>query len=267
MFPTAALLVAAVEAAGTPSDVAILITDGDRTTMRSVPQFDREALPPLTAPFHPQGRGALAIVDDRLVELAPSPIARSRHAAGSAPGLFRQLVEMNAIAQADVDPLIDLLPADDVWVASAIRNGEAFDSTRWSLAFDAAIARFAAHLLDDETDAIEERVRACAGLDELWCYQRVTFARQFLDSGATPDMLAPLGLEPGVVEEALASPANTAVESELVTIELLAADGAYAFHATRRILPTSEPAVRLVARAMPEYGAWIVAYGMALVEA
>jgi hypothetical protein len=64
-----------------------------------------------------------------------------------APGLFSVLVRDGVIPRAEVEGLAQGLPQES-FVCTGAREGEAFDSTRWPLAYDAALAEYVAARLD-----------------------------------------------------------------------------------------------------------------------
>jgi hypothetical protein len=172
--------------------------------------------------------------------------------ADEAPGLFRALVRDGKLPAAALAPLVALLP-EEHWVPLATSpTGGTFDSRRWPLALDAALATFAARTLSVEAPVIAARIAACPGVEALRTYKLVATARGLVGEGATRADLAAIDLAPALVDAAFATPIGPTawLEAELVRLHFLAAEGAYPHHVARGLSPTFELAAQLVARAL-----------------
>lgn len=120
-----------------------------------------------------------------------------------APGLFSVLVRDGVLPRAEVEGLARGLP-EESFVCTGAREGEAFDSTRWRLAYDAALAAYAAARLDpsDSVQALVPRIRDAArdGLFAYHVHRRIAgptaepaaaVVRAAIESGrlATPELM------------------------------------------------------------------------------
>jgi hypothetical protein len=167
-----------------------------------------------------------------------------------------------------------------------VRGGEGFDSLRWPVARDAALARLAFRRLGLPPERAGETlaaIDACAGDPaELRALARVAAARRFAALGATADLYSQIYRDPSPEELAVfaaaadhATPATPAApESELAATVAVteacyqAADGLFAYHCHRGVPGMSaQPAASLVADALRGGGlttAELVAEALAL---
>jgi hypothetical protein len=158
-------------------------------------------------------------------------------------------------------PLLAALPPEQ-YVRTAVRGGEGFDSRRWPVANDAALARLALRRLGLPPERVDEAlaaIDACAGDPaRLRPLARMAAARRFAAAGAGPDLFSKLYRDPTPEELAVfAAPAPAAPDSELAAISAVidacyqAADGLYAYHCHRGVPGMSaQPAATLVASAL-----------------
>jgi hypothetical protein len=109
------------------------------------------------------------------------------------PGLFFYLVRDGVLSAEAVAPLIDALPEEKI-VQTAVRGGEAFDSTRWPVARDAAIANFAARRLGESAidHALGEIARAGGDRAELDRLAKTALAQWMNAGGEIPTIVVQL---------------------------------------------------------------------------
>jgi hypothetical protein len=176
------------------------------------------------------------------------------------PGLFVPLVAKGAVAASAVAPLIERLPAEERFVQTAVRDGEGFDSTRWPVARDAALAQMAARRLPDPDGRIAETLWAIevAAGDRiaLRALTRRSVARMLAAAGGDEALLAKMWRDVTEEDRAVFTeprwPLQTANDvMALASAFYEAADGLYAYHAYRGLPgPSAEPAAMVVERAL-----------------
>lgn len=175
----------------------------------------------------------------------------------SAPGLFFHLERAGEVTAEALAPLLARLPPES-YVRTDRRGGEAFDSVRWPVARDAALASLAARrLADPRLDAaLAEIERAAGDLARLRALAREGSARSFRAAGADLSLLSQLWRDAGPAEAAIFAAPPWPYESAR-RVELLchahhsAAEGLYAYHAHRRLPGSSaDAAVALVREAL-----------------
>lgn len=173
------------------------------------------------------------------------------------PGLFFHLERDGTVTAEALAPLLSRLPPES-FVRTEARGGEAFDSVRWPVARDAALASLAARRLGEPTlAAAQAEIDAAAGDPaRLRALARAASARVFATAGADLEMFQRLWHDAGAEEAAIfAAPpwpfeAARRVES-LCHVHHHAADGLYAYHAYRGLHgPGAEPAAILVRTAI-----------------
>lgn len=175
----------------------------------------------------------------------------------SAPGLFRVLIDQGVLAEELLAPLLARLPAEQ-YVRSPARDGEAFDSTRWPLARDAALARWIAERDDAPAvaRALVELDAAAGACDALQALARLATARMFAAGGADAAMYSQLRSDTSPAELAVFSapreePEVAARVADLFHAHHAAADGLYAYHVHRGLPgPGAEAAARLAQQAL-----------------
>lgn len=170
-----------------------------------------------------------------------------------APGLFYYLVQDSILTLDALTPLLAILPPDE-FVLSNLRDGEAFDSLRWPVAFDAEFATLAARCLDEPTvlQALQE-IEQCRGDRlRLRSLARFSTARALAAMGGDADLFRQLWPDPSIEDLALFSAPRMPVEiattiQSLAHAHYQAADGLYAFHLHRRLPgPSANPAASIV---------------------
>lgn len=175
-----------------------------------------------------------------------------------APGPFFYLVRDGVVSEEQLAALLERLPPER-HVTTAARGGEAFDSTRWPLAFDAALASFIARRDPDPavTRALAA-VRAAAGDPvQLRVLARIATARMFAADGGDAAMYSQLfGADPtelAVFDAAPAAPATARRIAYLHDAHYAASDGLYAYHLHRGLPgPAAESVAHLARRAIDE---------------
>lgn len=173
------------------------------------------------------------------------------------PGLFFFLVRDNALQPEHLAPLLSILPPERI-VSTSLRDGEAFDSTRWPVIRDALLAGLAARRLRiPELDQALDRLEpAFHELDHVRAFSRMATARVFAAGGANvaqfmsmfdnspPEALAVFDEPPWPLELA-------GLVQGLAIAYLCAAEGLYAYYVYRGLpAPGAEPASRIVREAL-----------------
>jgi hypothetical protein len=195
------------------------------------------------------------------------------------PGVFFHLVEKGAVPAEALAGLIARLPAEEQFVRTAVRDGYGFDSARWPVAWDAALAQVAARRLPDPEGRIGEVMAAieeAAGEREvLRGLARRGMARMLAAVGAEEATLLMIWSDATAEDRAVFAEARWSAETasdvaELTAATYDAADGLYAYHAHRGVPgPSALPAARLIGRAL-ERGVLsveeLIAAAIALVE-
>lgn len=154
-------------------------------------------------------------------------------------------------------PLLSRL-APERYRSSPARGGEAYDSTRWPLARDVALARWIAGRDDDlaVARALAELAAADVDLTRLRALARVAYARMIAACGGDTSMFTQLCTDAtpadlAVFAEPRGDAATAGVIAELCSVHHAAADGLYAYHVHRRIPgPSAEAAARLAQGAL-----------------
>lgn len=176
-----------------------------------------------------------------------------------APGLFYYLVRDGAVPLAALTPLLERLPPEQ-YVATPVRDGEAFDSTRWPLARDAALASLIARRFSEPAidQALAEIEAAAGDRQRLRAHARRASARLFAGASADPSIFLKLWSDatPADLADFVGPPwpaPAAAIVAELCTAHYAAADGLYAYHLHRNLPGTSaEPAAQLARRALDD---------------
>lgn len=174
-----------------------------------------------------------------------------------APGLFYYLLKESVLTLDVLTPLLTVLPPES-FVSTNLRNGEAFDSKRWPVAYDAAIASMAARCIDAPAlhQALQEIEHAVRDRSKLRMLARKSTAQALASAGGNADVLFVLWPD--------ATPSDLAVFSEpplplemadaiqsLCYAHYNAADGLYAYHVHRGVPgPSAESAARIVKQAI-----------------
>jgi len=173
------------------------------------------------------------------------------------PGLFYYLIENAVLTRDALAPLLALLPPEQ-FILTNLRNGEAYDSLRWPVAYDAELATIAAKCLDEPAlhqalHSIEQARRDRTRLREL---ARAATAQSLAAIGGDADLFRMLWPDATAEDFALFSapvmPSETAASIEaLCHAHYNAADGLYAYHVHRRLPGPSAPAAaRIVTHAI-----------------
>ncbi len=231
-------------------------TAGDGASIRgSNATADARAAGPIGVERLTAALGGLAITmgEPPATLRAPPPAPRP-------PGLFAVLVRAGTVDVDALRPLLARLPPDDELVLTGARGGEAFDSLRWPLACNAALATWLAGLFDDPDRRLADTeldVYACDGdPNRLRALRRDRLVRRYASAGldrATVRVIVPDATD---VELALVDeprwPADAAeIAADLVVAHDEARDGLYAYHVTRGDPgPSAEAAARLATRAL-----------------
>lgn len=172
-----------------------------------------------------------------------------------APGPFFFLVRDGLLAPDRLAPLLARLPAE-AYTRIAARDGEAFDSTRWPVARDAALATWIARRFDEP--AIEPtlaELETAADLARIRALSQTATARLLRASGADIALFArmatPTPADLAVFAEPPCSPELAQLVADLCAAHLGAAEGLFAYHVHRRLPgPGAEAAARLARRAL-----------------
>lgn len=176
-----------------------------------------------------------------------------------APGPFFFLVRDGVVAPELLTPLLARLPPEQ-YVRTRVRDGEGFDSQRWPVARDAALAsalarRFAA----PEVAMARVEVEAAAGdAPRLRSLMRRAGARYVAAAGGEPALFRQWWSDATADDLALFAeppwPAPAAgVVLNLCSAYHAAADGLYAFHVHRRLPgPSAEAVVQLFKHALAD---------------
>ncbi|WP_434426354.1 hypothetical protein [Nannocystis pusilla] len=176
-----------------------------------------------------------------------------------APGPFFFLVRDGVVAPELLTPLLARLPPEQ-YVRTGVRDGEGFDSQRWPVARDAALAsvlarRFAA----PEVATARLEVEAAAGdAPRLRSLMRRAGARYVAAAGGEPALFQQWWRDATADDLAVFAepswPAPTAaVALNLCSAYHAAADGLYAFHVHRRLPgPSAEAVVQLFKQALAD---------------
>lgn len=175
----------------------------------------------------------------------------------NAPGLFYYLVKESVMTLDVLAPLLTVLPPES-FVSTNLRDGEAYDSKRWPVANDAAIASIAARCLDTPAvhQALQEIEFAVRDRSKLRTLARKSTAQALASAGGNADLL--FLIWPDATPSDLAFFSEPALPLEMAdAIQSLcyahynAADGLYAYHVHRGIPgPSAEPAARIVKQAI-----------------
>lgn len=174
-----------------------------------------------------------------------------------APGLFAVLVARGVVTPEQLAPLLGRLP-EEQYVRTSARGGEAFDSTRWPLARDAALARFIASRYDDPAlaRALLELADADGDPARLRALARLANARLIAAYGGEVSMFTQVWGAASPAELAAftgppADPASANCVADLCSVHHEAADGLYAYHLHRGLAGAgAEAAARLAERAI-----------------
>lgn len=174
-----------------------------------------------------------------------------------APGLFRVLHERGVVNDDSLAPLLELL-VDEGYVRSSARDGEAFDSSRWPLELDAALAGWIAARWDDPAvaRALGELTVADGDAARLRALTRRADARVFASAGADAAMFRRLWPDAGPAELAVFGEpredgASAQRVADLCHAYAGAADGLYAYHVHRGLPgPGAEAAARVAEAAI-----------------
>lgn len=173
------------------------------------------------------------------------------------PGLFYFLVEAGAVPFELMEPLLSKLPEEKI-VGTSIRGGEAYDSTRWPVARDAELTRFAARrfALPELDAALQEIERAAGDAGRLRTLSRLSLARVFASMGADTEAFQKIcsdmtPAEAAVFKEPRLSPDTAPLVDYLYRAYHGAADGLFAYHAYRKIPgPSAIPAAQFLLSAL-----------------
>ena len=179
------------------------------------------------------------------------------HDAVDTPGLFYHLVQDAVLTTESIAPLLAILPPER-FVSTHLRDGEAFDSTRWPVANNAALASIAARCFEDPAldKALQDIGRAHGDRLSLRALARTATAQSLAAIGGDADLL--LMLWPDATPADLALFSKPRIGEEIASmVEALchthyqAADGLYAYHVARGYPgPSAEAAARIVKRAL-----------------
>jgi hypothetical protein len=173
----------------------------------------------------------------------------------SPPGLFLFLIRDGVMNAEALRPLLAVLPPER-FVQTAVRNGEGFDSTRWPLARDAALARHAARRWPDpHVPGVLDEIAAVSDAREALSELRGrTQARMYAAGGVDVAVFARVwrrevtDAERQIFQEPAWSADDAQRAADLVESHWQAADGLYAYHVHRGLPgPSAEPAARVVA--------------------
>jgi hypothetical protein len=175
------------------------------------------------------------------------------------PGLFFYLVKDAVVTEAALAPLLAVLPPEK-FISTNLRDGEAYDSIRWPVARDAALATIAAKCLDEP--ALNQALHQISGARgdrlRLRALARAATAQSLAAMGGDADLF--LKLWPDATPSDLALFSTPAISTNVAfLVEALchahyqAADGLYAYHVHRGIPgPSAEPAARIVQAAIEQ---------------
>lgn len=176
-----------------------------------------------------------------------------------APGLFFFLVRDGLVTLDAIAPLLAKLPPEQ-YVRTSVRDGEGFDSTRWPIARDAALADLLAQRFDEpEVAQARAEIAAAAGDRlQLRALARRASARLVASCGGDASLFSQLWSDATPEELALFAeppwpPRAAAIVAELCATHDEAADGLYAYHCHRDLPgPSAEAAAPLARRALEE---------------
>lgn len=174
-----------------------------------------------------------------------------------APGPFFFLVRDGVVTREALAPLLARLPPES-YVGTAVRDGEGYDSERWPVARDAALASSLARRFDDPEigRALTELEHAAGDATRLRAQARRAGARYLAAAGGEPALLERLWPDATADDLAVFGEPAWAVDTAWVVMNLCsahhaAADGLYAFHVHRRLPgPSAEAVVRLIRSAL-----------------
>lgn len=157
------------------------------------------------------------------------------------PGLFYYLVKNAVVTEAALAPLLAVLPPEK-FISTNVRDGEAYDSMRWPVAHDAALATIAAKCLDEPAlnQALQEIHGARGDRLSLRALARAATAQSLAALGGDADLFLKLWPDATSSDMALFSAPvlSTAIAplvEALCHAHYQAADGLYAYHVHRRI--------------------------------
>jgi hypothetical protein len=176
----------------------------------------------------------------------------------SAPGAFWYLLRENLVDAASVERLVARVPATDEYVRTDVRGGEGFDSKRWPIARDAALARWAALRCPDPDGCIADalaRLEVLRDVASLRALARSMAARQLAGTGMTHELFKKLwrdatGDDLGSLDGA-SPPAGIEIAADVIWAHYQVADGLYAYHVHRGLPgPAAEAAARVIGAAL-----------------
>lgn len=172
-----------------------------------------------------------------------------------APGAFFFLVRDGVLAPELLSPVLARLPAEEY-----VRTEEAFDSKRWPVARDAALAEFVAARFGDP--AVDQAMCELAGfsgdIERIRARFRTAMARMFRAQGVGPELFLQWTTKPtpsdlAVFDEPPWPAATAEIIASLCDAHLGAAEGLFAYHAYRGIPGRgAEAAARLARRALAD---------------
>jgi hypothetical protein len=176
-----------------------------------------------------------------------------------APGPFFFLVRDGVVPLELLAPLLERLPAEK-YVRTSVRDGEGFDSQRWPVARDAALARVLAQRFDEPeiARAIVEVEAAAGDAPRLRALMRRAGARWGAAAGGEPSMFVQWWRDATADDLAVFSEPPWSSRAAWVVMNLCsayhaAADGLYAFHVHRGIPGTgAEVVVQLAKQALAD---------------
>ncbi|MFV8751489.1 hypothetical protein ACNOYE_13170 [Nannocystaceae bacterium ST9] len=189
----------------------------------------------------------------------PPAIVRAPAIDPRPPGMFDALVRAGTLDADALGKLLRRLP-DEHYVSTEARGGEAFDSRRWPLACDAALATWLARMLDDPEGRIaqtEDELDLREGVPEaIDSLARDRMVRLYAAMGMTRAML--VQIMPKLREDELAilaEPtwplADAQNAADLAAAHHHALDGLFAYHVHRGLAgPSADAAANLAKRAL-----------------
>lgn len=229
--------------------------EGRASIRGSNPTADASAPGPIGVERLTAALGGLAITMGE-----PPAILRAPPPAPRPPGLFAVLVRAGTVDVDALRPLLARLPPDDELVLTGARGGEAFDSLRWPLACNAALATWIAGRFDDPDRRLADTeldIHACDGdPGRLRALRRDRLVRRYASAGLDRATIRVIHPDATDAELALVDeprwPADLAeIAADLVVAHDEASDGLYAYHVTRGDPgPSAEAAARLATRAL-----------------
>ncbi|PCC74176.1 hypothetical protein SAMN02745121_08000 [Nannocystis exedens] len=176
-----------------------------------------------------------------------------------APGPFFFLVRDGVVPPELLTPLLARLPPER-FVRTSVRDGEGFDSQRWPVARDAALARvLAQRFAEPEVAPALVEVEAAAGdAPRLRSLMRRAAARWAAAAGGNPALFQQWWRDATADDLAVFAEPPWPVRAAWVVLNLCsayhaAADGLYAFHVQRGLPgPSAEAVVQLVEQALAD---------------